>query len=179
MRAHATQYFKQLRTEHSHTLPGRGLGFGGMTLAIAKVPGSDHYHCQFSVNCSGQAKRFAIHEHQSFDQAWEAAINYWAHVYEIREKDAVRVRHEKKPSPEVFKTLRRILNDEDEDIGVEVLHYVFATQRTRLKRQQAAEVIEKRPVRSRTLEPTLDDNDMAEFAASLAAEIKHFASTKR
>lgn len=172
MRSYAAQYFDLLRSDHPRTLPGRGLGFRGVTLGILKNPGATRYQCQFIVNFRNSTQRFVIHADQSFDQAWDHAIDYWADAFEIREKDAVRVRREKKPSPEAFKQLRRIMNEEGHDIPVDALHFVFAHQRSELKRRKIAQRLSQPSASASKLD--WKEHGLSDFAAQLAIEIEGY-----
>ena len=170
MRSFAAQYFDQLRSDHPRTLAGRGLGFRGVTLGILRNPGSERYHCQFIVNLREQTQRFVINAEQSFDAAWDLAIDQWTSAFEIRKKDADRIRKEKKPGPDAFKYLRRIMNGEGQNIPVDALHFVFAHQRAELKRRKVSETLQGR--NGSSSDDFWGEQELGEFAAHLAQEIE-------
>lgn len=172
-RSAACQYIDFISTTHRSTLPGRGLGFQGMTLAILQSAGTEHYRCQFMVNRRAKTQRFCINDTQTLDQAWNAAMDAWETINDVRPKDAVRIRRTKKPAPEAFKVLRRQMNEhEGHNIPVDALHHVFAGQREALKRRKAEHALGA-PGQPDS-EAQWDSNDLGDFAAALVSEIERY-----
>lgn len=172
-RSAACQYIDFISSTHPTTLPGRGLGFQGMTLAIVQSPGTEQYRCQFVVNRRAQTQRFSITDTQTLDQAWNGAMDAWENLNDVRPKDVVRLRRTKRPAPEAFKALRRQMNEhEGHNIPVDALHYVFADQREALQRRKAAHSLS---APGKTEMPAQwDSNDLGDFAASLVSEIERY-----
>jgi len=172
-RSAACKYIDFVSTTNIRTLPCRGLGFQGMTMAILPSPGTQRYYCQFVINNQGKTQRFPNRADQSFEQAWELAIDAWVSTYDIRPKDAAVIRHRKKPNPAAFKTLRQQMNlHEGHNIPVDALHFVFAGQREDLQRQRAIQSFLK--PRSSLSEKNLGAVELTDFSTSLLSEIERY-----
>ncbi|KPQ29138.1 MAG: hypothetical protein HLUCCX14_07630 [Marinobacter excellens HL-55] len=176
-RSAACQYRDFINTNHKRTLPMRGLGFQGMTLAILQSPGANFYRCQFIVNNRGKTRRFAITDSLSFDDAWNDAVTAWGDLFGIRPRDVQIIRVTKKPAPSAFKELRRHMNErEGQSIPVDALHHVFAQQRKRLSQSKMFQHAEPPPTKRKP-----DNELMQQLSSMLAAEIQqsHAPDNKR
>lgn len=132
-RSAATQYLDFINKNHPNTKPHRGVGFQGITIGIGTSPDEIKPLCFFSVNKKGKARRFFIDNNTNLSKAWKSAVAYWGMIYEIRPKD-IDKKITKKPSPEIFKDLRKHMNNsEGYDLPPSVLHHVFSEKRQQIK----------------------------------------------
>ncbi|MDV3504215.1 hypothetical protein [Marinobacter sp. M-5] len=174
-RSAACRYIDFISKTNDRTFPCRGLGFQGMTMAILPSPGTHRYYYQFVINNQGKTQRFPIRADQSFDKAWELAMDAWVSTYDIRPKDAAMIRQLKKPTPSAFKTLRQQMNlHEGHNIPVDALHFAFAGQRENLKRKRAARPAIKPWLSTR--EKSAGAGDLSDFSTSLLSEIERYRS---
>ncbi|MGP9833558.1 hypothetical protein [Marinobacter sp. NSM] len=174
-RSAACQYRDFISTNHKRTLPLRGLGFQGMTLAILQSPGANFYRCQFIVNNRGKTRRFAITENTDFDDAWDDAVTAWGEIFGIRQKDIQMIRDTRKPSPSAFKELRRYMNAcEGQSIPVDALHHVFAKQRKQLSQSKCFA-----NVKCRAQTKSSYDELTQQLSSMFATEIQQLQASER
>ena len=154
------QYERIVTQTSPRTLEGRGVGVHGITMTFTekkrsnidgksgKSKGSEGKGviAGFTVHCGnmhcGKANAkgscFIPILNDGYTSAWEKAVNLWARRFQIQDVDRKRVM-DKPPSPEQFKALRRIENEQrGADIPVDALHYVFLEQRERIMRKRMA-----------------------------------------
>ncbi|OZG72007.1 hypothetical protein BTA51_18590 [Hahella sp. CCB-MM4] len=125
------QYFQFIRSEDLRTKPARRVGVRGISADIQSKSGE--WRCGFKVSGGSEsaASFFEISSETSFTEAWESAIDCWGHRFGIREKDCA-LKKSSAPPMEIFKNLRRILNEEGSDVPVSVLGPVYAEQRQQI-----------------------------------------------
>lgn len=130
----AYQYNKFVTANHALTKPGRGIGVHCITLDFITHNDSVFYPV-FDVTIPGQgAKRISL-KTKLYSEAWKEAVDTWAQAHTVLDTDKDRLLANP-PSPQRFKELRRQMNSEGKDVGVEALSMVFREQRMALEAQR-------------------------------------------
>jgi len=139
------QYLNFVRTDHHLVLPGRGLGMHSLTADIRKR-GHGLWTCGFKVNIERGKIRFFEIEYglRTFSEAWQEAVICWSDAHGVRHKDRD-AKLQNPPSPDIFKALRRQMNQEGYDIPPSALGPVYAEQRKAIAMRKAEQAL-KRPV---------------------------------
>lgn len=123
----AYQYNKFVTTSHPLTKPFRGVGVHCITMDFSSH-GETSFVPVFEVTITGQGPKRISLQSMLFSEAWEEAVNLWSETHMIKQEDHERVLANP-PSPQQFKELRRQLNAEGKDVGVESLSWAFKEQR--------------------------------------------------
>lgn len=158
-RSAAVQYIDFISRDHPTTAPKRGLGFCGITIGISEANRHRPEGCHFQT----ANRRIAITNDKPLSQAWNDAVDLWAKAHDLREKDVAH-RRANPPSPDVFKALRRHMNEvEGYNIPAWVLGPVYAEQRAEIEHRATQKAL-KRDL----------DNGLTGFHNRLQHEIENY-----
>ncbi|WP_020409286.1 hypothetical protein [Hahella ganghwensis] len=132
MKRHAVQqYLNFIRYDDPRTKPARRVGMKGLTADILNRGG--RWSCGFRVGYGAEVpvKFFEVSTELTFTEAWEQAVEHWGQIFGIRQRDCEE-KSENPPPVDIFKQLRRLMNDEGHDVPVSVLGPVYAEQRLQI-----------------------------------------------
>lgn len=166
-RSAAVQYLDFINTNHSMTKPYRGVGCHGITIGIGPGNRCLTDQCYFTVNYRGRPVRVPITAERSLTPSWHRTVELWGERFGIRTKDIER-KKEQVPSPDLFRNLRRYLNDVDRrHIPVTVLHHAYAENRDELEQMRV----------KLELKNEVDNNDLLSFHSQMQREIHQYLAT--
>jgi len=136
MKRHAVQqYLNFIRYDDPRTKPSRRVGMKGLTADIQNRGGQ--WSCGFRVGYGAEVstKFIGISSESTFTEAWEQAVVHWGQSFGIRQRDCEE-KIANPPSMDIFKHLRRLMNDEGSDVPVSVLGPVYAERRLQISEKK-------------------------------------------
>lgn len=141
------QYLTYVRSDHPRTLPYRGVGMHGLTADI-RERAKGLWTCSFKVQLEKGGVRYFDIQYgiSTFSEAWRKAVQFWSEENNIRTKDRDS-KLNNPPAPDIFKNLRRQMNQEGYDIPPSALGPVYAEQREAIALRKASQTLQK-PVHS-------------------------------